>query len=104
MPEILGNHSWRKAEMTWKFYSCVAIVLLAIAAIVWIKAVARRRAREEAEEKARIEAIKNAPPPPERPPQAENFEVIDSFPRVRPGPKNPWDLTDEDLERRMRGG
>ena len=75
--------------MTWKFYSCVAIVLLAIAAIVWIKAVARRRAREEAEEKARIEAIKNAPPPPERPRQAR---------------KNPWDMTEEDLERRMRGG
>jgi hypothetical protein len=90
--------------MTWKFYACVVIVLAYGAAVVWLKMDARRRIREEAEEKARIEAIKSAPPPPERPPQAENFEVIDSFSRVRPGPKNPWDLTEEDLERRMRGG
>lgn len=74
--------------MTWKFYACVVIVLAYGAAVVWLKIDARRRIREEAEEKARVEAVKNTPPPPEWTHQVR---------------KNPWDLTEEDLERRIRG-
>jgi hypothetical protein len=75
--------------MTWKFYSCIVVALLAVAAIVCVKAAARARAKKAYDDLISAMAkAKREEEDAKRPPQS---------------PKNPWDLTEEDLKRRIRG-